>query len=51
MLCHVSRKGLPTISQAKLQKDEVTVSRAVLREILSRVEKIERILRGEDHDK
>jgi len=37
------------MSEAKLQKEEVTVSRAMLKDILSRVEKIERILRKEDH--
>ena len=34
---------------AEAPKDEVTVPRAVLKDILSRVEKIERILRKEDH--
>jgi hypothetical protein len=36
---------------AETSKEEVTVSRAVLKDILSRVEKIERILRGNDNDK
>ena len=35
---------------AEAPKDEVTVSRAVLKDILSRLEKIERILRGGDHE-
>ena len=37
------------MSEAKLQKDEVTVSKAALREIMPHLEKIERILRKEDH--
>ena len=36
---------------AEAHKEEVTVSRAALKDILSRIEKIERILRGEDRDK
>jgi len=32
---------------AEVPKDEVTVSKAALKDILSRLEKIEKILRGE----
>jgi hypothetical protein len=37
------------MSEAKLQKDEVTVSKDALREIMSHLETIEKILRKEDH--